>query len=62
MSNRKIKLTLIRGLSRTTKRQKATIKGLGLSRKINNESVLEISPSVLGMVNKVKHLIKYEEL
>lgn len=62
MSGRKIKLTLVRGLSRTTERQKSTIKGLGLTKKINSESVLTITPAVLGMINKVKHLVKYEEL
>lgn len=62
MAAKKIKVTLVRGMSRTTEKQKATIRGLGLSRKINNESILEINACVLGMINKVKHLVRYEEL
>jgi large subunit ribosomal protein L30 len=57
----KIKVTLVRGLCRSDKKQRATIKGLGLSKKINSTAVLEATAPVLGMINKVKHLIKYEE-
>ena len=62
MPDKKIKIVLVRGLCRSTKKHKATIKGLGLSQKINNESILTINACVLGMINKVKHLVKYEEL
>lgn len=58
----KIKVTLVRGLCRTTKRQKANLRGLGLSKKINNSSLLESSPCILGMIKKVSHLIKVEEV
>lgn len=37
--------------------QKATLKGLGLD-KMHKESTLEDTPSVRGMINKVKHLVK----
>ena len=39
--------------------QKETLIGLGLN-KLNKTSVLEDTPSVRGMVNKVKHLIRVE--
>jgi len=39
--------------------QKETLIGLGLN-KLNKTSVLEDTPSVRGMVNKVKHLIRIE--
>ena len=62
MADKKIKLTLIRGLSSCTKKQRETVKGLGLSKKINNQSILTLNPCVDGMIRKVKHLVKYEEL
>lgn len=55
-----IKVTLVRGLPGTTKRQRATVEALGL-RKINSSSVFEDSPSFRGQVNKVAHLVKIEE-
>ena len=39
--------------------QKETLIGLGLN-KLNKTSFLEDTPSVRGMVNKVKHLIRVE--
>jgi large subunit ribosomal protein L30 len=40
--------------------QQATLIGLGLN-KIGKSVEREASPEVLGMVNKVKHLLKIEE-
>jgi len=48
------------GIGRT-KRQKATLEALGL-RKLNHEREVEGSPQVLGMIEKVKHLITVEEV
>ena len=42
-------------------KQKNTIKALGL-RRINHSVVHTATPQILGMVNKVKHLVKTEEL
>ena len=39
--------------------QRKTLIGLGLN-KIRRERVLEDTDSVRGMVNKVKHLVKFE--
>ncbi|MDD9911489.1 MAG: 50S ribosomal protein L30 [Alphaproteobacteria bacterium] len=41
------------------KSQKATLKGLGL-RKIGQTRELEDTPSVRGMIDKVKHLVRVE--
>ncbi|MCF8364831.1 MAG: 50S ribosomal protein L30 [Bacteroidales bacterium] len=41
--------------------QKRTLQALGL-RKIQSVVVHEASPQIIGMVNKVKHLIEVEEL
>ena len=40
--------------------QRATLIGLGLN-KLNKTSELEDTPSVRGMINKVKHLVKINE-
>jgi large subunit ribosomal protein L30 len=48
------------GIGRTEK-QRATLRGLGL-KKLHQESVVEDSPSVRGMVKKVAHLISWEEV
>lgn len=41
-------------------KQKATLVGLGLD-KLHAVSTLEDTPSVRGMVNKIKHLVQIEE-
>ncbi len=57
----KIKITQVKSIIDRPKRQKDTIKALGL-RKINQSVEKETSPQILGMVNKVKHLVKVEEI
>ena len=42
------------------RRQRATLRGLGLKR-LNQRTELEDTPSVRGMIDKVKHLIVVEE-
>ena len=39
--------------------QRATLIGLGLN-KLRRERTLEDTPSVRGMINKVKHLVRIE--
>ena len=41
--------------------QKRTLEALGL-RKINHSREVVATPQVLGMINKVKHLITVEEI
>ena len=57
----KIRITQTRSRIGSTARQKRTLDALGL-RKMNKTVELETSPQILGMVNKVKHLVKFEEL
>jgi large subunit ribosomal protein L30 len=40
--------------------QAATLKGLGLNKR-HRRRVLEDTPAVRGMINKVKHLVRVEE-
>ncbi len=57
----KIKVTLTRSRIRANKRQLKVLVGLNL-RKIRGTSVLEDTPSVRGMVAKVQHLVKVEQV
>jgi len=57
----KIKVTQIRSKIGSTKRQKLTLQALGLN-KISATAEHEATPQILGMVNKVNHLVKVEEI
>lgn len=57
----KIKVTLVRSKIGASTRQKRTIQALGL-RKINSSCEHTATPQILGMVNKVNHLIKVEKI
>jgi large subunit ribosomal protein L30 len=61
MTMTKIKITQTKGLSGHTKRQIDTLKALGL-RKINSTVEKEVSPAILGMVEKVRHLVIVENI
>jgi large subunit ribosomal protein L30 len=52
-----IKVKLVKGLIGTKQSHRATVRGLGL-RKLNSERVLEDTPAVRGMINKVAYLVK----
>ena len=56
----KIKVTQVRSGIGSTKRQKRTLEALGI-KKLHNTVDVETSPQVLGMINKVKHLLRAEE-
>ena len=52
-----LKVKLVRSPIGTRESHRATIRGLAL-RKLNSESVLEDTPAVRGMINKVSYLVK----
>lgn len=56
----KFKITQIKSTIKRPKDQKATIIALGLG-KINRSVEVEGTPQIMGMINKVSHLIKTEE-
>ena len=56
----KIKITLVRSTINRTKKQKATVEALGL-KKMHQTVEVEGTPQIMGMVNKVNHLLKVEE-
>lgn len=57
----KVKITLIKSTIKKSGNQKKTVAALGL-RKINQTVEKELNPSIEGMINKVKHLIKVENI
>ena len=56
----KVKITQVKSLIARPKRQKDTVKALGL-KKINDTVVKDVTPQITGMINKVAHLVKVEE-
>jgi len=57
----KIKITQVKSSIGSTKRQKATLEALGL-KKLNNPVIHEATPQIVGMANKMRHLITVEEV
>lgn len=56
----KIKITQVKSSIGSTKRQKAIMAALGL-KKMNQTVEHEATPQIIGMVNKMRHLITVEE-
>ncbi len=56
----KIKITQVKSIIDRPKRQKGTMRALGL-RKMNQTVEHEATPQILGMVAKVQHLVKIEK-
>ncbi len=57
----KIRVTKTKSTIEKDERQKRTIRALGLN-KIGSSNELENTPSVLGMITKVQHLVKVENI
>jgi large subunit ribosomal protein L30 len=55
----KVKVKQVRSIIGATKRQKETVKALGL-KKMNSEVEHNATPQINGMINKVKHLVSTE--
>jgi large subunit ribosomal protein L30 len=58
---KKIKVKQVRSQIRRPQDQKRTLVALGL-RKMNQVVEHDATPTILGMVNKVQHLISVEEI
>lgn len=57
----KFKVTQVRSIIKRPKDQKATMQALGL-KKIGQSNEFESTPQIKGMINKVAHLLKVEEI
>lgn len=55
-----IKIQKVRSTIKSSKNQKLVMEALGL-RKMNQTVEHEATPSILGMVEKVKHLVKISD-
>lgn len=58
---KKVRITLIKGLVRTLPMHRANVAALGLHR-IGQTVEHNWTPSIAGMVRRVNHLVKVEEI
>ena len=64
MANKDVKqitVTLVRSPAGALPRPRECVRGLGL-KKINHTVVLEDTPSIRGMVNKIDYMVRVEEV
>ena len=54
-------ITAVKSVIDRSQRQKDTVRALGL-RKMNHTVEVEATPQVMGMIEKVKHLLKVEKV
>ena len=57
----KIRITQVKSKNGKPERQKRTLEALGI-RKLNHSVVHEATPQIMGMVNKIRHLVKVENV
>lgn len=57
----KLKITQVRSIIKKKPKKKRTIRALGL-RKMHQSVIHDDTPQIRGMINKVKELIKVEEV
>jgi len=57
----KLKITQVKSTIGSTKRQKAIMESLGL-KKMHQTVEHEATPQIVGMVNKLSHLLSVEEV
>lgn len=58
---KKVRITQVRSRIKRPKRQKATLVALGL-KKMHASKEVELNPQIEGMIKRVSHLVKVEEL
>ncbi|MDV6344532.1 MULTISPECIES: 50S ribosomal protein L30 [unclassified Nitrosomonas] len=58
--NKKLCVKLVKSLIGKRKSHRRIIEGLGLKR-INSIAILQDSPSLRGMINKVSYMVKVEQ-
>lgn len=60
-SHMQLRIKLVKSLIGRPKKQREVVKGLGL-RRVNSEVLREECPEVLGMIQKIPHLLEVEVL
>lgn len=58
---KRVRIQLVRAVSGRKPKQRRTVKALGLKR-MNSSVEREATPVVMGMVNRISHLVKIEEI
>lgn len=61
MANKQLIVTWVKSTIGFEKSQRATIEGLGLKR-LNQSVAHNDTPQIRGMIHKVRHLVKVEEV
>jgi large subunit ribosomal protein L30 len=59
-AGKKIRVTLVKGITATKYKHRESVKGLGLKHREHTVEV-EDTPSIRGMINRVSYLVKVEE-
>ncbi len=57
----KVKITLVKSIAKRSPSQKATVAALGLT-KTHSSVVKESNPAIEGMISKLKHILKIENI
>mgnify|MGYP006313636565 FL=1 len=60
MTDKKVKVTLVKGLMGTKQDHRATVRGLGLKRRNHTVELID-TPAIRGMINKVAYLLRCED-
>jgi large subunit ribosomal protein L30 len=58
---KKLKITLVKSPIDRSERQKLTVQALGLN-KTNSTKEVVATPQILGMIRKITHLLKVEDV
>ncbi len=56
-----LKLSLVRSLIGSNRRQRDSVRGLGLKR-VNDTVLISETPAIRGMIDKVSHLVTVEKI
>ena len=59
-AGKKIRVTLVKGITATKHKHRESVKGLGLKRRSHTVELPD-TPAVRGMINRVSYLVKVEE-
>jgi large subunit ribosomal protein L30 len=57
----KVRLTLVKSISKRSPSQRATLVALGLG-KTHTSVEKDVNPAIAGMIHKVKHVLKVENI
>ena len=59
-AGKKIRVTLVKGITATKHKHRESVKGLGLKHRSHTVELVD-TPAIRGMINRVSYLVKVEE-